>query len=218
MKKCCLLITLLMLFCTVCSSCGTSQDTAPSYSAVHTMGGGDSATDSDDVTSLAGEAVQPGDSSGGSGSYGGSGNSSGGSGNSSGGSAGGSQSSGSSASTTSKYIKSGTVSFSDSADNVYISAVVSAYGDDPALLAAIYTVPHGDDNTVLCFDGTLGSDGAPVKTADTLKYIYTVDASYGIKRASETAAECVGYSAAESRVMFYSVRHYLIPKFESELG
>ncbi len=121
--------------------------------------------------------------------------------------------------TTSKYEHSGTVHFSDSPDNLFIKAVVNAYGADPALLAAIYYVPQNDANTVLQFDGSKNSDGTLIRNEHTLKYIYTVDASYTVlQRASENPLENKGCKTTESMVMFYSVRKWLIPEFENELS
>ena len=49
--------------------------------------------------------------------------------------------------------------FSDSPENKYINAVVKKYGTDPKKMVVFYTVPDGNGNIVLEFNGTTDENG-----------------------------------------------------------
>lgn len=115
------------------------------------------------------------------------------------------------------YEKTGDMAFSDSADNKYIKAVSSKYGVEPKKLAALYTVPDNDGNIVLEFDGSVTSDGKLIRTEDTLVAIYSVDRDLNCKRASENRS-LNEYSYGEMKVMFISVKKYIMPEFASQLN
>ncbi len=115
--------------------------------------------------------------------------------------------------------KKGTVIFSDDADNAFVKAVADKYGADTSLLAAIYYVPPSDSNVVLQFNGSKDNGGKLIRNGSTLKYIYTLDASHSVKkRASENPLENEGCGTGESIQMFFTVKKWLIPKFETELS
>lgn len=116
-----------------------------------------------------------------------------------------------------KYERTGESVFTDDPTNKYISAVVSKYGADPSLLAAVYTIPDADGNIVMEFDGTRDENGRLQRNADTLVAIYTVDKNLNSKRASDDKSKNE-YSTIESKTMFFSVTKYIIPKFENELN
>lgn len=113
--------------------------------------------------------------------------------------------------------KTGEMAFSDSADNKYLAAVAKKYNLDTSLLAAIYTVPDNNGNIVLYFDGTTDESGRLVRTADTLKAVYSIDAQLNSECASEDKElnEC---SFGEMKVILFTVTKHIMPQFEKELN
>lgn len=112
--------------------------------------------------------------------------------------------------------KTGEMEFSESKDNKYLASVAKKYNLNTENLVAIYTVPDNNGNLVLEFDGSCDSNGKPIRTADTLTAIYSIDKDFNSKRASETT-ELNEYSYGEMKVMFMSTTKYIMPKFEKEL-
>ena len=113
--------------------------------------------------------------------------------------------------------KTGEMAFSDSAENKYLAAVAKKYGLEPSRLAAIYTVPDNNGNIVLYFDGTTDESGRLVRTADTLKAVYSIDAQLNSECASEDEElnEC---SFGEMKVILFTVTKHIMPQFEKELN
>lgn len=112
--------------------------------------------------------------------------------------------------------KTGEMEFSDSAKNKYLTSVAKKYKLDTDNLVAIYTVPDNNGNLVLEFNGELDENGKPIRTAETLIAIYSIDKELNSKRASENT-ELNEYSYGEMKVMFMSTTKYIMPKFEKEL-
>lgn len=115
------------------------------------------------------------------------------------------------------YEKTGEMSFSDSADNKYINAIVTKYGVNAEYLVALYTVPDNDGNIVLEFDGTRDGNGKLIRDESTLISIYSIDKNLNSKRASEKLS-LNEYSYGEMKVMFLSTTKYIMPEFEAELN
>lgn len=121
-------------------------------------------------------------------------------------------------STTARELKkTGEMEFSDSAKNKYLASVAEKYDLDTKNLVAIYTVPDNNGNLVLEFDGSLNDSGKPIRTADTLVAIYSIDKDMNSKRACENT-QLNEYSYGEMKVMFMSTTKYIMPKFEKELN
>ena len=118
--------------------------------------------------------------------------------------------------TTELYKRTGTMQFSDSADNKYLAAVASKYSVDPKYLAAIYTVPDANGNIVLRFDGSADASGKLIRNADTLVAIYSIDKEMNSKCASEDTS-INEYNYVEMKTMFFTTTTYIIPKFENVL-
>ena len=109
----------------------------------------------------------------------------------------------------------GEMAVSADPENRFIRAVVEARGLDPALLAAVYSVPEGDQNFVFEFYS------AGERSADRLRRVYllTQDAAISSVAASSNA-EREGISATENwfcmnvlikGVIFPSVRDRMVP-------
>lgn len=113
--------------------------------------------------------------------------------------------------------KTGEMAFSDSADNKYLAAVAKKYNLDTSLLAAIYTVPDNNGNIVLLFDGSRDDNGRLIRTPDTLKAVYSIDAQLNSECASEDEElnEC---SFGEMKVILFTVTKHIMPQFEKELN
>lgn len=121
-------------------------------------------------------------------------------------------------STTARELKkTGEMEFSDSAKNKYLASVAEKYDLDTKNLVAIYTVPDNNGNLVLEFNGSLNDSGKPIRTADTLVAIYSIDKDMNSKRACENT-QLNEYSYGEMKVMFMSTTKYIMPKFEKELN
>ena len=93
--------------------------------------------------------------------------------------------------------KNGDNKLSDHYDNVYIKLIAAEYGVDTDLLVAIYSVPDTGNNFVLEFSGKKDSDGAVVKSPDTLVKVYQIDKNGGVKIATGQQSGNVGVSYAE---------------------
>jgi len=91
--------------------------------------------------------------------------------------------------------------------NPYLNAVVQKYGLDPATLVAFYASSmKTDGNLVFEFDGSVGSNGKPVRTTKTLINIYTVDENLVAKKATGKASEGNEYSKRDSLYCEYFVK------------
>lgn len=96
--------------------------------------------------------------------------------------------------------------FSSNPENIFISAVVAKYGVSSSNLVAYYVSSESSNaNLVYEFNGTVGSDGRPVRTKETLKNIYTVSAPPELlaKKASGTAAEGNEYNERDTKLCRY---------------
>lgn len=113
--------------------------------------------------------------------------------------------------------KTGDMYFTDDADNKFIQAVVQKYGSDPARLACIYVVPEGDSNHVFEFNGKTDQNGKLIRNKNTLKYVYTINATCTeITRAGVTGND--GLSAAQGLVVMQLTKELILPEFEEELN
>lgn len=113
--------------------------------------------------------------------------------------------------------KTGEMEFSDSPENKYINAVVKKYGTDPKKMVVFYTVPDGNGNIVLEFNGTTDENGKLIRNKDTLVAIYTVDKELNSKRASKDKA-LNEYPYGEMMVIFLTTTTHIMPEFEAELN
>ncbi|MGN0571423.1 MAG: hypothetical protein ACI4K9_04505 [Candidatus Fimenecus sp.] len=114
--------------------------------------------------------------------------------------------------------KKGEMFFSDDPENKFIQAIVKKYGSDPARLACIYAVPEADNNHVFEFDGTTDASGKLVRNADTLKYVYSLNADCStITRAAGFTGND-GLSAAQGYAIFEMTKKLVLPEFEEELN
>ena len=113
--------------------------------------------------------------------------------------------------------KTGEMAFSDSAENKYLASVAEKYNLDTSLLAAIYTVPDNNGNIVLLFDGSRDDNGRLIRTPDTLRAVYSIDAQLNSECASEDKElnEC---SFGEMKVILFTVTKHIMPEFEKELN
>ena len=114
--------------------------------------------------------------------------------------------------------KTGDMYFTDDENNKFIQAVVQKYGSDPARLACIYVVPEGDSNHVFEFNGKTDLNGKLIRNADTLKYVYTLNADCStITRAAGFTGND-GLSAAQGYAIFEMTKKLVLPEFEEELN
>ena len=113
--------------------------------------------------------------------------------------------------------KTGEMEFSDSPENKYINAVVKKYGTDPKKMVVFYTVPDGNGNIVLEFNGTTDENGKLIRNKDTLVAIYTIDKELNSKRASKDKA-LNEYPYGEMMVIFLTTTTHIMPEFEAELN
>jgi hypothetical protein len=113
--------------------------------------------------------------------------------------------------------KTGEMEFSDSSENKYISAVVKKYGTDPKKMVVFYTVPDGNGNIVLEFNGTTDENGKLIRNKDTLVAIYTIDKELNSKRASKDNS-LNEYPYGEMMVIFLTTTTHIMPEFEAELN
>ncbi len=116
-----------------------------------------------------------------------------------------------------KPEKTGEMEFSDNPENKYINAVVTKYGTDPKKMVAFYTVPDGNGNIVLEFDGAKDENGRLIRNKDTLVAIYTIDKELNSKRASKDKA-LNEYPYGEMMVIFLTTTTHIMPEFEAELN
>lgn len=122
-----------------------------------------------------------------------------------------------------KHKRTGIIAFSDSANNKYIKLISEKYDVPTYLLAAIFTIPYegmeeeADGNMVLRFDGSKDDKGKLIRTKDTLKTIYMIDANGKCKRLSVDSSESSDFNALEKRAILYAVKDEIMPKFQKEL-
>ena len=123
-----------------------------------------------------------------------------------------------------KYKRTGIVAFSDSADNKYIKLISEKYDVPASLLAAIFIIPYegmedeADGNMVLRFDGSKDDKGKLIRTKDTLKTIYTIDAKGNCERLSVDGSESSDFNMFQKRaILLYAVKDEIMPKFQKEL-
>ena len=110
--------------------------------------------------------------------------------------------------------------FSSDPENIFISAVVAKYGVNASNLVAYYVSSENSNaNLVYEFNGTVGSDGRPIRTKDTLKNIYTVSAPPELlaKKASGTAAEGNEYNERDTKLCRYFTDFVLFRFFADEI-
>ena len=102
--------------------------------------------------------------------------------------------------------------------NQYIAAVVAKYGVNSSNLVAFYASSMTTDgNLVFEFDGSIGSDGRPVRTTKTLKNIYTVDKDLVAKKATGTAEEGNEYTKKESLYCEYFVKWVVFKVYAKDI-
>ncbi|MCR4564243.1 MAG: hypothetical protein K5755_06390 [Clostridiales bacterium] len=122
--------------------------------------------------------------------------------------------------TTSQNQSDNKMVFTSDPDNPFINAVVSRYGVNASNLVAYY-VSSGTSgaNLVYEFDGTVGSDGRPVRTLDTLKNIYTVSAPPELlaKKASGTAAEGNEYNEKDTKLCRFFTEQVVFRFFAKDI-
>ena len=110
--------------------------------------------------------------------------------------------------------------FSSDPENIFISAVVAKYGVNASNLVAYYVSSESSNaNLVYEFNGTVGSDGRPIRTKDTLKNIYTVSAPPELlaKKASGTAAEGNEYNERDTKLCRYFTDFVVFRFFADEI-
>lgn len=119
-----------------------------------------------------------------------------------------------------KYTRTGVIAFSDKPTNKYIILVSEKYEVPAYLLAAIYTLPYegmedeADGNMVLEFDGSRDLSGKLIRTEDTLKTIYMIDAKDKCKRISVDGSQKDDYNRIEKKVTIMLVKEHVMPKFQ----
>ena len=114
--------------------------------------------------------------------------------------------------------KSGDMLFTDDPSNKFIRAVTDKYGVDASLLACIYKNPASDSNFVWQFNGQKDADGKPVRTPDTLKYVYLLSADCtSIVRAGGFTGND-GVNIASGVLMMQTAKRLMIPEFQDQLN
>lgn len=114
--------------------------------------------------------------------------------------------------------KKGEMLFTDDPNDKFIQAIVQKYGSDPARLACIYAVPEADNNHVFEFNGKTDKNGKLIRNADTLKYVYSLNADCStITRAAGFTGND-GLSAAQGYAIFEVTKKLVLPEFEEELN
>jgi len=110
--------------------------------------------------------------------------------------------------------------FSSDPNNAFIMAVVNKYGVNASNLVAYYASSQTTNaNLVYEFNGTVGSNGRPVRTIDTLVNIYTVTAPPELlaKKASGTKAEGNEYDEKDTKLCRFFTENVLFRFFGDEI-
>lgn len=119
-----------------------------------------------------------------------------------------------------KYTRNGVIAFSDKPTNKYIILISEKYEVETFLLAAIYTLPYegmedeADGNMVLEFDGSRDFSGKLIRTEDTLKTIYMIDAKEKCKRISVDGSQKDDYNRIEKKITIMLVKEQVMPQFQ----
>lgn len=106
--------------------------------------------------------------------------------------------------------------FTTNPENKFIKTVSETYGVNPDFLAALYT-ESADNNYVWQFDGTYGEDGKPVRTPETLKYVYALDKNCSNLQRTDGESEFLNCPRQTAIVVFEATKQLLIPKFQEYL-
>lgn len=106
--------------------------------------------------------------------------------------------------------------FTTNPENKFIKTVSEQYGVDARFLAALYT-ESGNNNYVWQFDGTADENGNPVRTPETLKYVYALDQNCSNIQYTDGESEFVNCSSSNGILVFEAVKQLLIPKFQEYL-
>lgn len=106
--------------------------------------------------------------------------------------------------------------FTTNPENKFIKTVSEQYGVDTHFLAALYT-ESGNNNYVWQFDGTTDENGKPVRTPETLKYVYALDQNCSNVQYTDGDSEFVNCSSPNGILVFEAAKQLLIPKFQEYL-
>lgn len=113
--------------------------------------------------------------------------------------------------------KQGDAYASDDPDNKHIKKIADKYNVDPGLLVVLYSEPKSGENIgtnyILEFDGTKDSSGKYVRSPDTLKKVYHIDADGKISITQGKMTGNVGVSYADGMLVFNMVKVILMPKY-----
>ncbi len=106
--------------------------------------------------------------------------------------------------------------FTTNPENKFIKTVAEQYGVDARFLAALYT-ESDNNNYVWQFDGTTDENGKPVRTPETLKYVYALDKNCSNIQYTDGESEFVNCSSPNGILVFEAAKQLLIPKFQEYL-
>ena len=102
-------------------------------------------------------------------------------------------------------------------ENKHIKKIADTYNVDPALLVVLYSEPESGKNLgtnfILEFDGSKDSSGNYIKSPDTLKKVYHIDAEGKISVTQGKMTGNVGVSYADGILVFNMVKSILMPKY-----
>ena len=116
-----------------------------------------------------------------------------------------------------KLEKQGEAYASADPENKHIKKIADTYKVDPALLVVLYSEPKSGENIgtnyILEFDGSKDSSGNYVKSPDTLKKVYHIDADGEISVTQGKMTGNVGVSYADGILVFNMIKTILMPKY-----
>lgn len=102
-------------------------------------------------------------------------------------------------------------------DNKFVDAVVAKYGIDREGLITAYSVKGRDSNYVWQFNGSRDENGKLIRNADTLKYVYYVNAD--CSKVSRTGGYTGndGCTLKDGLTVFLLTQKVLIPNLQEQI-
>lgn len=103
-------------------------------------------------------------------------------------------------------------------DNKFVDAVVAKYGIDREGLITAYSIKGRDNNYVWQFDGSRDENGKPIRNADTLKYVYYVNADCSAVSRTGGYSGNDGCSLKDGLTVFLLTQKVIIPNLQEQIG
>lgn len=102
-------------------------------------------------------------------------------------------------------------------DNKFVDAVVAKYGIDREGLITAYSIKGRDNNYVWQFDGSRDENGKPIRNADTLKYVYYVNADCSVVSRTGGYSGNDGCSLKDGLTVFLLTQKVIIPNLQEQI-